>query len=55
VIAVLWHYLPGLLIVVGMVAGLFWSLNWLCHRFPRTGYFVLIVVRELLKGGRWRR
>jgi len=55
VIAVLWHYLRGLLIVVGMVAGLFWSLNWLCHRFPRTGYFVLIVVRELLKGGRWRR
>jgi hypothetical protein len=55
VIAVLWHYLRGLLIVVGMMAGLFWSLNWLCRRFPRTGYFVLIVVRELLRGGRRRR
>ena len=36
VAAVLWHYLRGLLIVVGMVAGLFWCLNWLFHRFPRT-------------------
>jgi hypothetical protein len=53
-IAVLWHYLRGLLIVVGFLAGLFWSLNWLCRRFPRTGYFVLIVVRELLRGGRRR-
>jgi hypothetical protein len=31
------------------------GLNWLCHRFPRTGYFVLVVVKELLRGGRRRR
>jgi hypothetical protein len=55
VIVVLWHYLRGLLIIVGMAAGLFWCLNWLCHRFPRTGYFVLVVVKELLRGGRRRR
>ena len=42
-------------IVIGLLVGFFWSLNWLCHRFPRTGYFVLIVVRELLRGGRRRR
>ena len=55
VTGVVWYYLRGLLIVVGFLAGLFWSLNWLCRRFPRTGYFVLIVVRELLRGGRRRR
>ena len=55
VIAIVWHYFRPLLIVVGIFVGLFWGLNWLCHRFPRTSYFVLIVVRELLRSGRRRR
>jgi hypothetical protein len=54
VTGVVWYYLRGLLIVVGMVAGLFWCVNWLCRRFPRTGHFALVVVKELLRGGRRR-
>ena len=54
VAAVLWHYLRGLLIVVGMVAGLFWCLNWLCHRFPRTMYWIVLIVEGLLSGRRRR-
>ena len=50
VIAVLWHYLRGLLIVVGMVAGFFWCLNWLCHRFPRTMSWIVLIVEGLLSG-----
>ena len=55
VIAIVWHYFRPLLIVAGMFAGFFIGLNWLCHRFPRTGYFVLFIVRELLRSGRRRR
>jgi hypothetical protein len=54
-IAILWHYFRPLLILIGMAAGFFWGFNWLCHRFPRTGYFVLVIVRELLRGGQRRR
>ena len=33
VAATIWYAAKRPLIVVGMVAGSFWSLNWLCHRF----------------------
>ena len=38
VAAIVWYAAKGPLIGIGLLVGFFWSLNWLCHRFPRTGY-----------------
>jgi hypothetical protein len=51
--AVVWHYFRPLLIVVGAIVGFFWGLFWLCERYPRTMFVVLVFVRGLL--GRRRR
>ena len=40
VAAVIWYAAKGPLIVIGVLAGFFWSLNWLCRRFPKTMYGV---------------
>ena len=36
VAATIWYAAKGPLIVIGLLAGFFWSLNWLCSRFPKT-------------------
>jgi hypothetical protein len=53
VIAIVWHYFRPLLIVVGIFVGLFWGVSWLCRRFPRTMYWIALMVEGL--SGRRRR
>jgi hypothetical protein len=54
VAAIVWYYLRGPLIVIGMLAGFFMGLNWLCHRFPTTMSVILFIVNVLLSGRRRR-
>jgi hypothetical protein len=54
VAAVVWYAAKGPLIVIGLLAGFFWSLNWLCHRFPRTMYWIVLIVEGLMSGRRRR-
>jgi hypothetical protein len=54
VAAIVWYYLKGPLIVIGLLVGFFWSLNWLCHRFPRTMYWIGLIVEGLMSGRRRR-
>jgi hypothetical protein len=54
VAAVVWYAAKGPLIAIGLLAGFFWSLNWLCHRFPKTIYWIVLIIEGLM-GGRRRR
>ena len=54
VAAVVWYYAKGPLIVIGMLAGFFIGLNWLCRRFPRTTFVILFIVNALLSSRRRR-
>ena len=49
VAATIWYAAKGPLIVIGLLAGFFWSLNWLCHRSPRTMYWIVLIVEGLMK------
>jgi hypothetical protein len=54
VAAIVWYAAKGPLIGIGLLVGLFWSLNWLCHRFPRTMYWIVLIVGGLMSGLRRR-
>jgi len=43
-----------ILIVAGLV-GFFRGLFWLCERFPKTMFVIMVIVRPLLSSGRGRR
>ena len=49
VAATIWYAAKGPLIVIGLLAGFFWSLNWLCHRSPRTMHWIVLIVEGLMK------
>jgi hypothetical protein len=40
VAATIWYVAKGPLIVIGLLVGFFMGLNWLCHRSPRTMYWL---------------
>ena len=48
--ATVWCLAKGPLIVIGFLVGL----NWLCDRFPKTMYWIVLIVEGLMSGRRRR-
>jgi hypothetical protein len=53
VAATIWYAAKGPLIGIGLLAGFFMGLYWLCRRYPKTMFMILFIVNVLLSG--WRR